>query len=488
MVYYIALMEQFWRQFISRSGICSGTVMLALALLLPAIAIAESGEGAIPVKTNPHRTIAYSNDDNTLSSQAYEALQRALESPLKLQHVDGYPPQLAEIWRQAAKGHPTIALLLSEIAVLEQKVAPAGAPPDPILSFGIVNHVYDDFFSWKSPMTRERVAIKQLLERGSKRDARKAVAEADIMVQAERVAVARYAIGERLLDSWFDLAETSVRLKQLDRNRQLFKALREVIRTRYELNRAPQSDLLAAEEKLAELESRQIELEAMLDTLKARLASSAGLAVNDLPELDVSTMPTPAVDEPEDWEAIFAEVAKAHPESALFDAVGERIRAQRNVIRLDYRADPTIEAAWSFSPKHDDFISLGVSIPLRIHNDERVDPKMRETYIKEDQIPLMREELRVRIRSGVQMESAKLQGIPGRRRVIETMTLPLLKQSFDSQLAVYQTGKIPLADILRTTLDIIDTETSLLLLDIEEARAAARADYLTLGLLRRPEA
>jgi len=125
---------------------------------------------------------------------------------------------------------------------------------------------------------------------------------------------------------------------------------------------------------------------------------------------------------------------------------------------------------------------------LRIHNDERVNPRMRETYIKEDQIPLMREELRVRIRSGVQMEAAKLQGIPGRRRVIEMMTLPLLKRSFDSQLAAYQTGKIPLADILRTTLDIIDTETSLLLLDVEEARAAARLDYLTLGLLRRPGA
>lgn len=485
MVYYIALMEQIWRKSVFRSGIFGGAVVLAAVLFLTATATAENSDGAIPVQTSSHATAVAAKSEEALSLQADEALQEAIESPLKLQHIDGYPPQLADIWRLAAKEHPTIALLLSEIAALQQKVAPAGTAPDPILSFGIVNHVYDDFFSWKSPMTRERVAIKQLFERGSKRDARKAVAEADITVQAERVAIARYAIGERLLDSWFDLAETSVRLEQLDRNRQLLKALREVIRTRYELNRAPQSDLLAAEEKMAELESKQTELEAMLDTLKARLASSAGLAVNDLPELDISVIPAPAVAEPADWEVLFAEVAKEHPESTLFDAIAERIRAQRNVVRLDYRADPTIEAAWSFSPKHDDFISLGVSIPLRIHNDERVDPRMRETYIKEDQIPLMREELRVRIRSGVQMETAKLQGIPGRRRVIESLTLPLLKRSFDSQLAAYQTGKIPLADILRTTLDIIDTETSLLLLDVEEARAAARMDYLTLGLLRR---
>jgi|GEM_PF-3559042 len=486
MVYYTTLMEQVWRQFVIRSGILSGAVMLAIALLFPAIAAAESGEGAIPVRINSYENTAAANGEKALSLQADEALQKALNSPLKLQRFDGYPAQLADIWRRASKEHPTIALLLSEIAVLQQKMAPAGGRPDPILSFGTVNHVYDDFFSWKSPMTRERVAIKQLLERGSKRDARKAVAEADIVVQVERVAVARYAIGERLLDAWFDLAETSVRLKQLDRNRQLLKALSEVIRTRYELNRAPQSDLLAAEEKLAELDSKRTDLEAMLDTLKARLASSAGLAVSDLPELDVTAMPAPAVVEPTDWEALFTEVVKEHPESTLYEAIGERIRAQRNVVRLDYRADPTIEAAWSFSPKHDDFVSLGVSIPLRIHNDERVDPKMRETYIKEDQVPLMREELRVRIRSSVQLEVAKLRGIPDRRRVIEKMTLPLLKQSFDSQLAAYQTGKIPLADILRTTLDIIDTETSLLLLDVEEARAALQIDYLTLGLLKRP--
>jgi len=303
MVYYISLMEYVWLKFQLWFGIFCGAMALAVVASFTAAAV-ESSEGAITVQTRSHATVVAAQGEEMLRSQADEALQKAIESPLKLQHIDGYPAQLAGIWRLAAKEHPTVALLLSEIAVLQQKVAPTGAHPDPILSFGIVNHVYDDFFSWKSPMTRERVAIKQLLERGSKRDARKAVAEADIAVQTERVAVARYAIGERLLDSWFDLAETSVRLEQLDRNRQLLKALREVIRTRYELNRAPQSDFLAAEEKLAELESKQTELEALLDTLKARLASSAGLGVSDLPELDVSVIPAPAADTPADWEAL----------------------------------------------------------------------------------------------------------------------------------------------------------------------------------------
>ena len=461
-------------------------IISAIAVLAPATGSPRAdNEGAVVVKTS--HTQEQPQREDKLRDDAFAALERALAETPELPVVPGYPAGLLEVWQLAAEQHPSIRLVASGIAEMQQKLDPASAPPDPVLSFMLMNHPVSDPFSWDSPMTGERLGVMQMLERGSKRRARRAVAEIEVEMQRGRLASAKYAIGGKLLDSWFELAEAEVRLKQLDRNEQLLEALREVVRVHFELNRAPQADLLAAEEMLAELEQMRAEITGMRETARAMLAMAAGLKLEELPELGEAALPEFAFALPESWDSAVAQAAALHPDSALFDTMLELIAAGREVIRLDYRPDPTVEAAWTFNPRNMDSISLGFSIPLPLHNDEKLDPMVSETYIKEEQIGLMREELLVDIRSEAQVQAAKLRTIPGRRRVLDTLTLPLLKQTFDSQLAAYQTRKVPLADLLRTTMDIIDTETALMLLDVEAALAQATLDYLTFGLLRGTE-
>jgi cobalt-zinc-cadmium efflux system outer membrane protein len=462
-------------------------ILAAIAVLAPATAssLAADDDGAVVVKTShaqeqPQR-------ENRLRDDAYAALRQALAETPELPAVPGYPAGLLEVWQLAAAQHPSIRLVASGIAEMQQKLDPASAPPDPVLSFMLMNHPVADPFSWDSPMTGERIGIMQMLERSSKRKARRAMAEVEVEAQRDRLASAKYAIGGKLLDSWFELAEADVRLQQLERNEKLLEALREVVRLSFEVNRAPQADLLAAEEKLAELKQMRADITAMRETARAMLAMAAGVKLEELPEFGEMAVPEFAFTEPDSWDGVAAEAAALHPDSALYDTMLELVRAGRRVIKLDYRPDPTVEAAWTFNPKNMDTFSLGFSIPLPLHNDKKLDPKVSETYIKEEQVALMREELTVDIRSEVQVQAAKLRTIPERRRVLDALTLPLLKQTFDSQLAAYQTRKVPLADLLRTTMDIIDTETALMLLDVEEARAEATLDYLTFGLLRRTE-
>jgi len=460
------------------AGILAATALLALPTASP---LAAEGVSAVVVKTT--RTQAPGRD--RLRHDALAELEQALAEMPELPTVPGYPEQLAELWQLAATEHPSIKLMLSEASALEQRVLPAGAPPDPMLMVGLMNHQPGNPFSYNMPMTNERLALRQLLERGSKRKARRTLAGQDAVVQRRRVESARYALGEKLLDRWFDLAEVSVRLKQLERNRKLLKALREVVRLRFELNQAPQADLLAVEEKIAGLDRKKADLLGMRDTLRASLASAAGLAVEQLPPLEEVRLPGLDVVKPEEWQPVLDQATSEHPDSRLYDALAQRLRDQREVLRLNYKADPTVEAAWGFNPQNPDFISLSFSIPLQLHNDEKLDPQVKENFIREEQVGLMRQELAVKIRSAVQVEAARLESLPERRRVLETLTLPLLKQTFNSQLGGYQARKVGFADLLRTTMDTIEAETALLLLDVDEARAEARLDYYTLGLLRR---
>lgn len=460
-------------------------ILLSFCIVLGTGTMAPGASDAIAVVTSSSGASAERSGDSKRLVNATAEFTETMGRMPTLPQVIGYPAELSAIWMRAANEHPSIRLMMSEALALEQRILPAGAPPDPMLSVSLMGYPVANPFRWDSPMVNDMISIEQMLERSSKRKARRTVAELDVEVQQRRIESARYAIGESLLDNWFDLAEVSVQLDKLGRNEALLGALLDIARLEYEVNRAPQADMLAAESEVAGISIMRAELNAMRETLIADLASAAGLAVNDLPSLEAISLPQLGVVLPEEWAAPLAVVAAEHPDSRLYDALEAQLRSQLEVLRLNYKPDLTIETGWSYNPKGQDTISLKLSIPLLLHNDERNDPQVKESHLREDQIKIMREELAVNIRGAVQVEAAKLRTLPAQRRALEALALPLLRQTFDSQLGAYQTGKVRFSELILTALDTVEAETSLLLLDVEEARATAKLDYYTLGLLRR---
>ncbi|HTP30080.1 MAG TPA: TolC family protein [Anaeromyxobacteraceae bacterium] len=206
-------------------------------------------------------------------------------------------PALRHFVDEALGRNPDLAGSRSTVRADRDRVPQAGALPDPTLTLGIQNDGFQSIQIGKMETSFWQVMLTQPVPWPGKLGARKDVARALAAVAEARLERQRLATTADMERAYIELLLVREQLTLLSDLDALWKEAEAIVRTRYEVGQASQSDLLRAQLERSRLRQRRVALEEQerervqaLNTLRVRpldesVATSRALAALSPPPL-----------------------------------------------------------------------------------------------------------------------------------------------------------------------------------------------------------
>ena len=161
--------------------------------------------------------------------------------------VNSQSLSLIDAREKALSGNPGLAGMQARYEALSEVPSQVGTLPDPVMSFNVMNLPEGDFDRHQENMTQLQLGISQMFPFPGKLDLRETVAE----FEAE---AALYSLGEMRLNldrlvsvTWWELHFKDRSLDTVKRNQALLRQFVKVAKTKYEVGKGLQQDVLLAQ-------------------------------------------------------------------------------------------------------------------------------------------------------------------------------------------------------------------------------------------------
>ena len=332
-------------------------------------------------------------------------------------------------WQAAAERYPQMVSL--EDPMFGFMISPSGAGRD-------------DGGGWM-------VEASQKIPWAGKRDLRGCAAAAEADAMQGDIGEARLRLAEAARMAFFDYY-LAARLTEVNANtRQLLKQMREIARTKYEVNQATQQDVLQADVELAMLDSRQTELSRDARVAAARINT----LLHRLPDCPLPPPPAkaPVSDSLPGADVLQQRAAESRPD--LF-ATAARIRTEQANLGLackEYYPDFNLRAKYDAFMPEDMRAQVGMDVNVPLGFARRA-AAVREAS---DRIAQRRAEYQDRLDQARYEVQSSLERVLQSQRVVglyQERILPAAERSLQSAQVNYTSGKL---DFLR----LIDAERQL---------------------------
>ena len=173
----------------------------------------------------------------------------------------GQPITLPALVAEAEEQNPELRAAFYEREAVRQRVRPAGALPDPVISFGQMNtgNIVPFTTLGETEMTRISIGIEQDFPLFGKRSLREKLAAEQAEAETWRYESIRLRILSELKVAYYELFFQYRALESLQRTMELLETFEETASAMYRVGRATQADVLRAQTELTRLQE-QIEL------------------------------------------------------------------------------------------------------------------------------------------------------------------------------------------------------------------------------------
>ena len=371
----------------------------------------------------------------------------------------------------------------SRLAAATQQIAPAGALPDPMLTIGGMSVPEPSFDFGTESMTQLPVMLEQRFPFPGKQGASAALARADSDVSGQTVGAVRADLAAAAARAYFALAYARTALAVwADRDRLAEQAVR-VSQVRYQTGAAPQTDMLRALLRRAELNEQRQQLDAGLATAAARVdALRAGPGDSVPAPLLITADGRPAMPIATDTLApdsvLARRLAARNPALRIAGAEVERADRRARVLGIAARPDITLslEYAKRFAGRQPLLTALlGLSLP--VWAGRKQGPAARSARLDAQARRESRDDLLARLTGDLRSETADVDALRSRVRQTSDAILPLARTASVSALQSYEVGAVEFTAVLDTQDELYRAELRLarLVADYGGARAQLAA-------------
>lgn len=364
-----------------------------------------------------------------------------------------------------------------------ERIAPAGALPDPTLSLGAMSVPVTSFDLDREPMTQvPTIALQQRFPFPGKQGALAGVARAEsTLAQASR-AVLETALAAAAARAYYDLASARTAFAIWRGRVTLAVQAIAVSRVRYETGAAPQTDLLRARLRRAELDEAGDALESALvaaaaraDALRAGARDSIPAPLLVGPGRRASISPDPAF--PAD-SALSRELDARNPRLGEARAEAERAAREARVAAIAARPDFTLGLQNGVRlGGREPFVSATVGLVIPLWASRKQSPAARAARLDAEAARERYRDLTTHLEGELSAETAELRAVAARINRMENEILPLADGAAASALARYRVGGVEFTAVLETQDELFRAELRLarLVADFGAARARLAA-------------
>lgn len=379
------------------------------------------------------------------------------------------PFDVAAVVRVARARRQEIVASASRAQALGQRPVVVGSLDQPMVMLSLDHLPFELHGADYSVALQQDLPLSGLL--GHRRDA----AEADARRARAEVDVAALDVELEAVDAMLMAAERQRLGAVLTQQAALARELVRVGAARYAAGHGEQSDVIRAEAEAARIEAfarsnarATLGAEAML---RAALALPSDAA---LPELSLA----PSRADPPEPEALVEAALAARPELAAMRAERARSRAEVGVMESMYwpMAFVRLGVASTMQDGPGAMAMVGLTLPVRR---ARLNAGLSEATAMAHMADADLAAMRTMIEGQVRARHADVMAADVALGAIRERVLPLSRQAFDSTLASYAAGRVPVVSVieaLRMLTMVLDDEV---MADVALARARARLDRAT---------
>lgn len=410
------------------------------------------------------------------------AVLTAAQPVRAISQVSAEPLSVGEAVSLAREANPALRAARLRADVAAERVPQAGALPNPMLGFGLMNRQIQDFGSTAEPMLQNRIEFSQRLpwpgKLGFSEERSELLASAGAL-DAEETEEALIA---RVKAVYYRLAFIDRALLIMEDTRELLREFLDVSSTLYAVGEGLQQDVLQAQvavasmtEDITVMEQDRLATAARLNALLGREATTS-IGELELPQPPGAELPP-----------IEALIELADAQRPGLQAARERARAAEAGYRAARRAlypDFTVGMAYSQRPQYNDWLSfmVGVSVPL---------------WAGKNQLPLRREMAAMQAEEearALDLYNETFARIAERRAEAErarklvelysTSVLPQARAAVESALSAYRVGKVDFMTLVQNELTVNRFEIESVRLAAEYQRSVAELEALVASDIR----
>ncbi|MDH3304393.1 MAG: TolC family protein [Gammaproteobacteria bacterium] len=384
------------------------------------------------------------------------------------------PLTLAEAEDLALAAEPGQQAMKARAAALEARAVVAGQLPDPMLRIGLNNFPVQSGGFRTEGMTNAAIGLRQAFPAGKTRA--HGARQLDLLaVEMSENADAR---GRNVLTAtrtaWLDLYYWGQAHDLVAESRPIFDDLATVTRSLYSVGRKSQQDVLRAELELNRLQDRLIDIERHRSVAQAALGEWIGRDAarpvalklpgwDQIPSLESLEGRLP------EHPAMRAANAQIKARSAGVDLASERSRPGWAVdVGYSYR-----EGQLTTAVPRSDFVSLVVTVDLPIFRKKSVDSTLSAALQERSAAMSAREQALRALQSQLAAEYARWHDLTRRLSLYETRILDQAKDHAEASLLAYQSNRADFADVMRASIDYLNTRIDHIRLKVERAQSYA---------------
>ncbi|MBT8111827.1 MAG: TolC family protein [Gammaproteobacteria bacterium] len=381
---------------------------------------------------------------------------------------------LAEAEDLALAAEPGQQAMRAKAAALEARAVTAGQLPDPKLRIGLNNFPIESGGFRTEGMTHAAIGLQQAFPAGKTRS----IGMRQFGQLAAEMNQNAEARGRNVLtatrSAWLELYYWARARDLVSESRPIFDDLATVTRSLYSVGRKSQQDVLRAELELSRLQDRLIDIE--------RQRSGAQAALGEWIGRDAArhvALKLPGWDQLPPLDAL-EDMLLQHP---VLKAADAQIKARSEGVDLaNERSRPgwALDLGYSYregllptGEPRSDFISLGVTVDLPFFRKKSVDSTLSAALQERSAAMSAREQTARALRSQLAAEHARWRDLTRRLSLYQTRILGQSRDHAEASLLAYQSDRGDFADVMRASVDYLDTRIEHIRLQVERAQSYA---------------
>jgi outer membrane protein TolC len=379
--------------------------------------------------------------------------------PATAQDVDGTcePLTLKQAETQALANNPSLAAIGARYDALAAIPSQQSTLPDPVLSLGAINFPLDSFDLSQENMTQMQVGISQKFPFPGKLGLNEESAALEAEAALQEIGEAKLKLTKDIRLHWWDIFYLKKSLATIRSNQELLRATVAAARTKYEVGKGLQQDVLLAQLELTRLMDRELDVANAINKKRASLTALLGRAstAGCITVVQETALSLPAILP----EATLQDLATANRPGLL--ALQKKTAATKARIasaRKEYYPDFTVGASYGYRQdtpdgrERSDFGSIKVSMNLPIWTGSKLDNKVAQRTSESLAAEQKRRAFRDRIQATIDSQYSEYANTAKQSRLYKDSLIPQAEQTAAAMLKGYQVNKVDFLNVVRAQL------------------------------------
>lgn len=369
---------------------------------------------------------------------------------------------LEEARTRAISDNPGLAEMRARYEAMLEVAPQKASLPDPVVSFNAMNFPSDDFNRNQENMTQLQIGVSQVFPFPGKLNLREDIAIFEAEAAMHSVEEMRLNLDMNVAVTWWEVYYLDRSLETVKRNQSLLRQFVKVAKTKYEVGKGLQQDVLLAQLELSKLLDQEIRLGAMRSQREIRLNVLIGVSPDMPVALPPMTPMSSASLAPE--RALYQRAIESRP---VLDQRRATIKASSSRLELakkDYYPDFKVGVMYGnrdendFGQSRQDFLSVMLSVSIPLYAGTKQDKQVRQRSLELSRSRYALTDQQNLVFSSISAAATDFQQATDQMSLFDQGIIPQARQTVESMMAGYQVDQVDFLNLVRSQVTLLNYE------------------------------